>query len=89
MDNIPLNSLGMLQKIGHPSYKYLEWKFRAEILEFTTNYWPIVQGCSDDEALEFWKDIANLLELSEMVWRHMILMAHQGAPGRAAANKLI
>ena len=84
-----MTSLGMLKKINHPSYKYLEWKFRAEVLDFTTNFWPIVQGCSDDEALEYWKDIANLLELDEMTWRHLILMVHQGVTGRAAANKLI
>ena len=89
MDDVPLNSLGMLQQIGHPSYKYLEWKQRSEILNFATNYWPIVQGCSDVDALEYWKDIANLLELDTMTWRHLILLVHQGVAGRACANKLL
>ena len=85
----PLNSLGMLEKIGHPCYKYLEWKQRCEILQFTTNYWPIVQGCSDEEAIEYWKDIANLLEFDKVTWRHLILLAHQGIAGRACANKIL
>ena len=69
----PLASLVTLRKIDHPSYKCLEWKFRAEVLELTTNYWPIVQGCSGDGALGYWKVIANLFELDEMTWRHLIL----------------
>ena len=76
-------------KVDHPSYKYLEWKQRTEILSYTTNFWPIVQGCSDDEALEYWKDIATLLEFDEMTWRHLILMVHQGVAGRACANYLL
>ena len=89
IEDMPLNSLGMLKKIGHPSYKYLEWKQRSEILVFTTNYWPIVQGSSDEEALEFWKDIGDLLELDKVTWYHLILLVHQGVAGRACANKLI
>ena len=69
----PLTSLVTLRKIDHPSYKCLEWKFRAEVLELTTNYWPIVQGCSGGGALGYRKVIANLFELDEMTWRHLIL----------------
>ena len=89
IDDRPLNSLGMLEKIGHPCYKYLEWKQRCEILQFTTNYWPIAQGCSDKEAIEYWRDIAHLLEFDKVTWRHLILLVHQGIAGRACANKIL
>ena len=88
-DSHPKTSLGMLKDIGHPSYPYLEWKFRAEILEYTTNLWPVIQGCTDSEALELWKDIASLLELDDMTWRHLMALVHQGCAGRAAANKIL
>ena len=87
--DIPKTSLGILKDIGHPSYPYLEWKFRAEILEYTTNLWPIIQGCSDSEAIEYWKDIASLLEFDDTTWTHLMIMAHQGVAGRAAANKIL
>ena len=89
LENLPKTSLGMLKEIGHPSYPYLEWKFRCEILEYTTNLWPVIQGCSDIEALELWKDIASLLELDDMTWRHLMVLVHQGCAGRAAANKIL
>ena len=90
MEDITLTSIGMLKKIGHPSYKFLEWNFRAAVFEFCTNYWSIVQGRSGDEALvEYWKDIFNLLELDAMTWRQLIIMVRQGAPCRARATLLV
>ena len=87
--SVPKTSLGMLKDIRHPSYPFLEWKFRCEILEYTTNRWPVIQGCTDEEALELWKDIAMLLELDDMTWRHLMILVHQGCAGRAAANKIL
>ena len=77
----PLTSLVTLRKIDHPSYKRLEWKFRAEVLELTTNYWPIVQGCSGDGALGYWKVIANLFELDEMTSRSLLRTSRIGNIG--------
>ena len=88
-DNMPLTSLGRLRDIDTDAYKYFEWKFRLQIVEYTTNLWPIIQGGTDDEALETWKDIAHLLEFDAQTWNGLMLLVHQGVAGRAEANKLL
>ena len=88
-DNMPLTSLGRLRDIDTDAYKYFEWKFRLQIVEYTTNLWPIIQGGTDDEALETWKDIAHLLEFDARTWNGLMLLVHQGAAGRAEANKIL
>ena len=79
----------MLYLNDHPSYRYLWWKFRSEVFHRTTNYWNMVQGPMDDEALEFMKDIANLLELDAMTWNPLMIMVHQGDPARTCAKVIL
>ena len=88
-NNMPLNSLGRIRELDTAAYLYFEWKFRLQILEYTTNLWPIIQGGTDDEALELWKDIAHLLEFDATTWNGLMLLVHQGVAGRAEANKLL
>ena len=88
-NKLPRTSLGRIMAADTDAYKYFEWKFRLQIVEYTTNLWPIIQGGTDDEALETWKDIAHLLEFDAMTWNGLMLLVHQGVAGRAEANKLL
>ena len=88
-NNMPTTSLGRIRDLDTDAYKYFEWKFRLQIVEYTTNLWPIIQGGTDDEALELWKDIAHLLEFDAKTWNGLMLLVHQGVAGRAEANKLL
>ena len=98
--DLPRTNLGLIQNeflFGDPKkikevfeiYEFLDWRFRTQILEFTTNSWPIIQGGTDEEALELWRDIAHHLEFDARTWDSFMFLAHQGPAGRAEANKIL
>ena len=86
MEDMNLTTIGMLQKVGHPSYEFFDWKFKAELFVFAENFWPRVRGSSDNKILEYWMDIAKFLEMDHVTWRSLINMFRQGDPGRACAK---
>ena len=86
MEDMNLTTIGMLQKVGHPSYEFFDWKFKAELFVFAENFWPRVRGSSDNKILEYWMDIAKLLEMDHLTWRNLIKMFRQGERGRAYAT---
>ena len=47
MEDMNLTTIRMLQKVGHPSYEFFDWKFKAELFVFAENFWPRVRGSSD------------------------------------------
>ena len=86
MEGMNLTAIGLLQKIGHPSYKFFDWMFKAQLFVFAENFWPVVRGRSDNKVLEYLMDIANFLEMDHVTWRSLINMFRQGDPGRACAK---
>lgn len=82
-------SLGVLKNLKHPSFEALEWHFRVQLHELSTTLWGIIQGGRDEEALGVWKDVWILLELDAASWMDMMILAHQGPPGRSEANKIL
>ena len=87
--NLPDMSLGVLKKAKHPDFEALEWLFRKRLWDLSTNFWPKVQGGTDDEALEMWKDIWKVLELDADSWMDIMLLVHQGPVGRSEANQIL
>lgn len=87
--NLPDMSLGVLKKANHPDFEALEWLFRKRLWDLATTYWPKVQGGTDEEALEVWKDIWKVLELDADSWMEMMLLVHQGPVGRSEANMIL
>lgn len=82
-------SLGILRRIGHEGFEYLEWQYKKQLQDLATRLWPLVQGGTGEEALELWKDIWCLLELDADSWMDLMLLTHQGPVGRSEANKIL
>ena len=83
----PLTTLGMLLWLEKPGALWLEWKYLQTIHWILTKRWWIVQGGVDDQALEEWMAIMNLLELDKKARRDLFLLAQSGHVGRIIANK--
>ena len=89
MERALRTSLGMLKQIDHPYFKFYEFDFRANCSEFAETYWSTMRDCSDNEVIEYMKDIAEELEMDDITWRGLMIMFHDGAPGRAGAKCLL
>ena len=89
MEGISLTSVGMLKKIGHPSFKFFDWKFKTKLFEFFTLYEVIFKGLPDSDIIEFMKEIAELLEMDAKTWRLLMTMFHDGFVGQTCAKGLL
>ena len=83
MEEIALTSVGMLKKIGHPSFKFFESKLRAEVSYRSMLYWHTMKGLPDNEVIEFMKEVAEFLEMNDLAWRELMHLFHDIRPGRA------
>ena len=85
----PLTTLGWLKYLQDPHFafwehhylKYLHWNL-------TANWW-VLQGGSDDRALESWLMIMRVLELDRKAMVDLFLLAQSGIVGRTYANKVL
>ena len=84
-----LTTLGRLKHIQDPSFEYFEWHYLSFIKKCLTDYWWILQGKSDDEALSLWYLIFRILELDRKAQIDMLLLAHSGLVGRTVANEIL
>ena len=89
MEGISLTSIGMLKKIGHPSFRYFEWTFKTKLFEIFTLYDVIFKGLPDNDIIEFMKEIAKLLEMDAKTWRLLMAMFHDGFVGQTCAKGLL
>ena len=59
----PLTALGVLKVQGCPWYPFLEWRQRMDLRALLTTHWPLIQGGTDQLALENWRKAVETLEL--------------------------
>ena len=88
MEGTFLTSLGVLEKIGHEAFKFYQWKFRAEVIQFSVLYWPTVEASPVNEVLEFMHEIAEFIEMDDFHWRALILKFREDDKGAGAKEML-
>ena len=59
------------------------------IHESLTEDWGIIQGGTDNEALDKWLTIFSTIELDRKVQVDLMLLAQAGLAGRAEANEIM
>ena len=86
----PLTALGLLQEFGHSAeFQFLRLHRQRRITELLTIQWPVIQGGSDDLAVDLWQEAVELLELDSYAITDLLLLVHQGLPGRSEANEIM
>ena len=84
-----LTTLGWLKHLEDPAFQYFEWQYQRQILRFLTQRWWLLQGGSDDQALQELLMVFKVLELDNKAKRDLMLLAQTGFVGRAHANKIL
>ena len=87
--DLGLTSLGVLQRIGSPYYKFLEYHQRMRIWRLLVEDWGSMQGASDADAVSAWQVALEILELDREAIEDIFLLVAQGDPGRAEANEIL
>lgn len=86
----PLTALGLLQEFGHSAeFQFLRLHRKQRITELLTIQWPVIQGRSDELAIDLWQEAVELLELDSCAITDLLLLVHQGLPGRSEANEIM
>ena len=57
-------SLGVLRNVQHPHFEVLERAFAKRLQTLASARWPLIQGGTNQEALDLWKSIWVTLELT-------------------------
>ena len=70
-------------------FQYFEWHYHRQILRFLTTRWYLLQGGTNDEAMQEWILVFKVLELDNKARRDLMLLAQSGFVGRAHANKVL
>ena len=83
MEEIVLTSVGMLKKIGHPSFKFFESKLRTDVFYKSMLYWHTMKELPDNEVIGFMKEIAEFIEMNDLAWRELMHLFNDIKPGRA------
>lgn len=84
-----LTTLGWLKHLDDPAAPWWEFQYLKCIHRFLTLRWWILQGGANDEALEEWLLVMQVLELDMKATRDLFLLLQSGIVGRAHANKLL
>ena len=84
-----LRTIGILKKFRHADIVFYEHRFLCWVKDTLTIDWPLIQGGSDDMALEKWMSIFWVLELDRKAQLDLMLLAHQGEVGRCEANEVL
>ena len=77
MEEIVLTSVGMLKKIGHPSFKFFESKLRADVFYKSMLYWHIMKELPDNEVIGFMKEVAEFIEMDGNTWDSLMSKVHE------------
>ena len=87
--NAPLNTLGVLKKMGHPSYEFLRHSYNHVVFQALTKDWHMYQGGNSQKATFMLLALFETLELDRRAVRSYFLLAQSGDVGRALANQLL
>ena len=86
---MPLNTLGILERIKSPYFTCPEWHRRVQTWNLLVGSWPVIQGGEGKEALDLWRQAVDLLELDDASIEDLMLLVNQGPAGRAEGNEIL
>ena len=84
-----LTTLGWLKHVESPVFPWFEWHYLKFLHKCLTDYWWLIQGGSDDRAMELWHKVFVVLELDRKARVDIMLLAQSGLVGRSVANELM
>ncbi len=70
-------------------FQYYEHYYHKHLHKVLTERWWILQGGSNNEALQEWLKVMKFLELDTKAMRDLFLLAQSGLVGRSHANKIL
>ena len=84
-----LTTLGWLKHVESPVFPWFEWHYLKFLHKCLTDYWWLIQGGSDERAMELWHKVFLVLELDRKAQVDIMLLAQSGLVGRSVANELM